>query len=467
MFARASSLAAAALTAALLSAGGIARAEVPSAWSPWLALEAATGPASDRPLARTERLLGLGRAFVLHRRLHPDLERLADELERRIAVLDAGSFYEVLGRGHPKGETNRWFELQGRWAGRHYPMKAWRKAPEPTDFGEARAHFGLRPTTAEGGFVLKTEIRGHLGDLRFEHVAAFVAACLSWLESTEYDHRAELRRAFPRTAELAERYARIRSELSPSNAGTRVRLEIALDPETLGRGFPGLGRTLERLRGLADADIRVESGEAELVRAVVDSKALVLTLDFTVAEGKLAPTRNGRRAGALIDLPALSALHYVVRSDLRSNLGGLEVSVRDLSLRTEFRRDASRARWSSVLDETPAVEARGSFGIIPLWMVDAFIPKDVKSLAEDFFRAMAEGNGGAGLRTRVDMPVSGGGEPYALVAEGELLSNGFLTFCLRAVLASLGDRKVLRAELARLWSVFLDAFEADLRRVAG
>lgn len=452
---------------ALLGLETPAAAEVPAAWGPWLALEGATAPDPSTSPRRTERLLGLGRAFLLHRRAHPDLARLVAEMEQRLSVLDAGSFYELLGRGHPGSQSARWFEVEGRWAGAQYPMKAWRKAPPPKAFGEARAHFGLEPATTPGGFVLKTELAGDLGDLRYEHVAAFIAALLSWFETARDQPEKELLLAFPRTAPLAQKYGDVRAEISPGEAGTRVRLHIALDAEAMQRDFPHIGRMLERLRGLADADIRVMQADAELARAVIDSKRLVTKLDFAVTEGKLVPMREGRRAGALIDLPSLTHLAYDVRSELRSNISGLEISVKELLVSTEFRRVDTRARWSAQLNRPPKVHAEGSFGIIPLWMVDAFIPSDVKTLATDFFRTMAEGNRGTGLTTQVDMPVGADGQRFFARVEGELLSNGFLTFCLRTVLSSLGDRDGLRRDMARLWARFLDAFEADFEDAMG
>ena len=177
---------------------------------------------------------------MLHRRPNPDVERLVAEMEKRIAVLDAASFYDLLGRGHPDSKDARWFELEGRWAGTTYPLKAWRRAPRPDDFGELSAHFGLRPAVTKGGFVLEAALSGHLGDLRFEHVAAFVREVMAWLEAMRQDPGDELRLAFPRTAPLIQRYATVGAELSPGEAGSRVRLRIALQNEHIREDFPHL-----------------------------------------------------------------------------------------------------------------------------------------------------------------------------------------------------------------------------------
>ena len=442
------------------------RAEVPEPWRPWLALEDPTGP-EDVALARTQAMLGLGRAFMLHRQPSRDLERLLEELEKRISVLDAASLYELLGRGHPAHETARWFELEGRLTGPRYLMKAWRRAPRPDAFGDARAHVALRRAQAAGGFVLKTELAGHLGGLRFEHVAGFLQGWLRWLEADETDRAVELRRAFPRTTALALRYADIRGSMRSGEAGTDVRVRVAFELDAIRREYPHLGRMLDRIRGLTDADIHVHREQARLLHAAIDSKRLSIDLYFNVDDGRLVQTKQGQRSGEPIDLGRLTKLDYEVRSDLRSNISGLEVSVKGLKLSTGFVRDGGAARWTSVLDRTPEVRASGAFGIVPLWVVDALIPSDVETLARDFFSTMAEGNGGLGMRTVVHMPSGLGAEPFAATLEGELLSNGFLTFCLRTVLSSMGDREALQAELRRLWAVFLDAFEADLRSAIG
>jgi hypothetical protein len=65
------------------------------------------------------------------------------------------------------------------------------------------------------------------------------------------------------------------------------------------------------------------------------------------------------------------------------------------------------------------------------------------------------------------MPNGAGSEPFGAAVEGELLSNGFLTFCLRTVLSSMGDRDALHKDMTRLWATFLDAFETDFRDAMG
>ncbi len=250
-----------------------------------------------------------------------------------------------------------------------------------------------------------------------------------------------------------------------------VRLVTRLDLEALDRRCPevaGYVRDLRRFAGRIRA--RLEDAEGRTFgRVAIDGDAFraewTACLDLEGAR-LLAfdpKTWTPSEEGA-IELAGDRPWKGRLVVDARVVLRGVTLDVAGAAVDVAYGRPtAERAVLDLAVTRPPrVVRVRGAaLGLAPVWLIDLAIPKDLETIARDFFAAVAGGYGGRGARATIAIEGGEAGRAEAS-AEVEMEDNALVGLAFAIAAARLAGAEEAQAELRALARSFLEAIESDL-----
>jgi hypothetical protein len=455
----------------------------------------------------------LGR-FELDRRT----ARFVEWLRRHLFDLDLGRLYAEFPGDSPDLATalrrreTRTLRIRGvNHGGARYALTFFPTGDEPAgaDLGRLRGHIALQPWTVKAvagpGYRAELDAEVGMSGMRYEQLGALAEAWFAELEraarsdpgaealaaaralqpglrrEAELALLAQAQRAMPAATAFVSRYLTLDSAVRLVEPGDgpgwlEVDLMMHLHQDALKRDFPALHDWVEDLVDLFALHGAIETaGGRALLRYTIDTHGgLSARVRVCLHDGALLPVDAGGvpvHAEGL-RLGELTNLNYGAWLRGRLEHLGLEVTLRDYPLGVSFRAGDGRARFTTRMHEPPEVEYGGRFlHVVPLWAVDAVIPKDIDRHTREFLAAVAHGPDGRGSRLELQYVngerdgagEGGGGARLHGRVETAAMDNGLVTFALGVMGRRLQPDDDALADAERLRRRFYEELSADYR----
>jgi hypothetical protein len=250
----------------------------------------------------------------------------------------------------------------------------------------------------------------------------------------------------------------------------QIRLVVSIRREVAKETYPDLYEFLDALGPLARGRIDVLDDKGRTLFGLrFNTKDLQVELDAFVKDGMLLPADGGNvLVGEPVDIRKVTLSKHRVRCSFAADVNGIVTEVRDLDLDATYRRGARDAvDLDLAMSGEPAVSVSGSaFGIVPTWAIDVFIPGNLQELTRAFFRTLAKGNDGRGLRTFVRSRRGQRSTVVELGGEAEGLNNGLIRLGFKIARHKLIPGEAAVKDIARSLRGAQAAFTQDLSAFA-
>ena len=204
--------------------------------------------------------------------------------------------------------------------------------------------------------------------------------------------------SFPETARLLTSIIRTDDVIVAGprvDGSARVRLVMRWNRERMEQQYPDLTDYLDNFGNLIAIDARLHDAAGNTLASLwFDSSRMQLRVEFTVREGKLVPSRAGK---LLIDAePHFERMHAHV--NMHSQAFGIQMFVDDLVIDAQVLESERGMQLATQMNKTPRFRIEGAvFGVLPVGVLDWFVPGDIPGLARRMFEVAARGNDGRGI----------------------------------------------------------------------
>lgn len=277
-----------------------------------------------------------------------------------------------------------------------------------------------------------------------------------------FDAYPALSRAFSQFGQLED----VRT--SEAREGYRhVTVRMRGSPDRLKQKHAPFAKHMARLGKIARIDGRwVDARNRTLMKWVLDSQTLVFTLECYIKDGLLLPT-SGKlvHADAGVDPMSDALRHTRAYLQARVQLFGITMTLRQLKLNLSYRPQETYATMKASVNSVPKVSVEGATA----GLIDVFIPGNIQSLTEDFFRRAVSGNEGKGITLGVvlgsENREAGG------VLEGDVALDALDSRLVKMGVGMVNERVLPSGEVLedgkKLVAELHDAFMRDLSRYKG
>lgn len=276
--------------------------------------------------------------------------------------------------------------------------------------------------------------------------------------------------AFPTLARALTQLGRV-EDVRAASVGKNyhhITTRLRGEPDRLEKKYPALAKHARKLSDVLFAKLRVVDARGrDVVRATVDSAKLVASLECYVRDGLLLPFDSKRVYEDEPLDPLSDALQRMkVLIDARVNMLGIIVTTKGLRIDASYQAHGSYASATASMTTVPQLDVKGrALGIFSPGFLDLFIPGNIQSITEEFFRVAAEGNGGKGVYARGELGAKATGNPgvVAGAASVEIMD----TFLVKLGGGLVANRLMINVrekdEATRLAAELHDAFLVDFR----
>lgn len=209
--------------------------------------------------------------------------------------------------------------------------------------------------------------------------------------------------AYPELSRMLSQMGRI-DDVRVADAGSQIQhLRLALRgvTERFGKSHPEFAKYMRRLGRVGRMSFSwVDEHGRNLMKAQIDSATLAIDVECFLKDGALLPW-SGTKVDETdpLHLSRSTPLTSRVIVDGTIELMGLMMSFTGFQIDLGFVPHEAHAEFRMRATRMPkTLDVQGAaFGFMPLGLVNAFIPGDVRSITLDFFRVALEGNQGRGV----------------------------------------------------------------------
>lgn len=423
--------------------------------------------------------------------------------------LDVGSLYAILPYSDPRGVWHGNGVRGGRDSGRYRlrmsdPLiREWLSGPfgsgtETWGHQEYFGDLGLRAflrASGEGTYRIVTEGQFHVADLPLVNVVRVaqglmkvgaVQAIHGQNPTPGFSHRHDLKgadlkvlyafaRDFPNMFRFYSKYFevdRIVSSIPEKVNGVAFfDIKARIDHHAFERDYPELGKIIKRVQGMFRLGMKILDEQNRIVAGVVlDTMDLSLQIHMATQGGEILAFSEGgvpdRTAPFNPTNPGQTRFRCIF--DIHLNVMGLSLDVKSLPLKLEYFSAKGTANLKAHMQRPPdAVAARGYvMRFIPIWLFDLIIPSNIEDITRDFFRTLAEGNGGQGASFEIgNYPQRALNRNLWIRTDTDILSNGMIKFGFNLGRIVARDRKNLGEEVRVFRHKLWEAFSKDYQRM--
>jgi hypothetical protein len=280
----------------------------------------------------------------------------------------------------------------------------------------------------------------------------------------------EFNRSFPKVSELFNRYSIIRSFLEIKSHNdidyTHLAFRYGYRINNLKDDFPELAKSLKNIEGFYKINMTVKNVKGHTIMFIVfDSYEDALKLSLYTRRGYLIPSdgQGNPVFSEEISLTSLQDFSYYAVLDMVHDVHGLKFVTDNMVVRFRYQNTPVRGMWTMKLDDISRTRISGGYyHIIPMWLIDLFIPKNMEQMIYDLSRVMLKGNDGLGSMITFEWDTR---DPDNVMlhfnAISEFMNNYFLTYGLRVWSKKTVSDDTIMNEAKALRTKFLDAFKAD------
>jgi hypothetical protein len=277
---------------------------------------------------------------------------------------------------------------------------------------------------------------------------------------------------FPRISELFNRYAVVRSLVNvvthEGRRYTRCEFRYGYNLENLARDFPLLSKSMNKIYGLYKINMTVKNNADRIMMSLVfDSREDAFSLTFLTRRGMLIPSDG---AGNPVDreaisLTSLASSDYAAIFSMLHDVHGLKFTTDAVTVRFKYRNTPVKGIWSMKLEDVTRTRITGGYyKILPVWLINLFIPNNMEQMVYDVSRVMLAADGGEGSRVTFEWDTRDPNNVFLRFrAITEFMDNYFLRYGLRVWSKKSMADSALMVEMLKLQEKFLHAFKEDLQ----
>ena len=464
-------------------------------WQPFVALtgqntQQNAGPADA--LAALGRVIAVQRLIVAHAEPDDPARELRSALWRGVRDYDLDAFYKALPVADPPWRAAYFIS---RPAGSTYRLSVADGPGASIDsLGAARTELAAKPDIQDDrgdAFTLRGRLAANTGPVSWPGVYEAVGlgvlhsaspagvsapaeaqqAALAAFDRLARDDgplMAQLWHGLPNTWAWYSRIGHIdQLRGAPAKRDTlhHLHYQAGLGDAALARAYPAVDDYLDQIGDLVEARIRVTSPAGQWLTFSLTSGKRQIVLDAWVDDaGHLVPTKNQAPQAdrALGASPAAGGFTTHIDATMRAY--GLVIAFDDFETDWQYRNDGG-GQFSGRLDNLPTTRVTGrAFGILPAGMLDAFMPSDMASYAEQFMQRLADSDDGRGARLAMTLTDRAADNHLTFEGEGDLLDNFFVRFGVKLMNGRVLPNGEQLAGIRRLIDDGLGAFEQDRKR---
>ncbi len=289
------------------------------------------------------------------------------------------------------------------------------------------------------------------------------------LGEEDIDALALLFDAYPTLGKKLSTFGRLEDLKAATTKGdyTHITLKMRAEPKRFEKEYPQFAKHMKRLNDVLDAKARLLDDQGrDLVRVSIDSKALRITLECYAKDGLILPFDDNQvYENEPLDPLGDSLKKPRILVNARVNLLGIIVTAKNLRADIEYTAHDSYASIKASMTTVPKLKVEGrALGLFAPGFLDLFIPGNIQSITEDFFRVAAKGNNGKGAHGQGDLGAKSVGAPGAISGEGSIEIMD--TFLVKLGGGLVADRLMInpkaKDEAVKLAGDMHDAFKVDL-----
>jgi hypothetical protein len=180
-----------------------------------------------------------------------------------------------------------------------------------------------------------------------------------------------------------------------ADGSTRVRLIARWNRARLEQLYPELTDYLDNFGDLIALDARLHDVAGNTLASFwFDSAQMHGRLEFAVRDGKIVPSR----AGKLLPESAARFERMHAHVNLRSQAMGIQMYVDDFVIDAQYLERERGMELTTQMNKTPRFRIEGAvFGVLPVGVLDWFVPGDIPGLARHMFQVASRSNDGRGI----------------------------------------------------------------------
>lgn len=268
---------------------------------------------------------------------------------------------------------------------------------------------------------------------------------------------------FPAQTRFFDQYADLKSFIAfktyQQQTYTRMDLELSPRMNGLKKDFRYLHDYLNTLIETIWISIDLETMDGLKIMAfALDSNTHSLFWHFNTRNGKIIPSNTAGEPVFKREFSISDVDHYQLNANINItvHLYGLRGNTGTIATRITYDhlQNGTDISFKAIDIPTPKIRGR-AFKIVPLSLVNIFIPSNIDKLAYQFVRRLQEANEGAGTTLQMNWDVSHPAEALMKV-EGytELLDNRFVNVVLRLLSKRFQPDPDAISDMARFFGLF-------------
>jgi hypothetical protein len=481
----------------------------PKPWAPILAIAPVDKPATLADRVRgLEETMAFSRAFLTRFSLSAATQKLWDNLWESLNTLNIASIYQLAVADDKAVQPLAWrqFVLRGGRIERDFLLEV--QAGTATDwpidrpvakFGQMRGAISLRPSQEQSDtFLFRSDMEVDVGGLCWDDLVEALAKVIEAVDLTVHDFptsaklpenlekavqlrfpklegdslllMAEWMRAYPNLTALIpcfiipENLVHRRARVPLMPAWTEVDMVVSLHREYLEYHYPDYASFINSMAGMLEATFVLKDANGNvLLTVMVDTKTFSLSIKAAICQGRLVPKNS---AGELLyehaaDVHAQAA-DLCWEGMMLIHVSGIELELANLKLYGHYGKweDFAILKWRFC--EPPRAKVSGAlWGFIPVGVLDFFIPSNLEELATKFLKALANSNGGEGLKMQFSYARGATQGRIVFHVATELEDSGFFGFLMRIFHSRMLPSPEANAQKIKIIAALLDAWHAD------
>jgi hypothetical protein len=250
---------------------------------------------------------------------------------------------------------------------------------------------------------------------------------------------------------------------SGADDSTRVRLIVRWNRAGLKKSYPELTDYLDNFGDLIALDARLHDAAGNTLASFwFDSGKMRSRLEFAVRDGNIVPSRGGKLLPSVA--PHFERMH--AHLNLHSQALGIQMYVDDLVIDAQVLERERGVQLAAQMNKTPRFRIEGAvFGVLPVGVLDWFVPGDIPGLAQHMFQVAARSNDGRGIELNSGFEeIADGRSTVDGRVSVEVLDSALIRFAMKIAADRVFPDADQQADMRKFALASRRAFAADVDR---
>ena len=289
------------------------------------------------------------------------------------------------------------------------------------------------------------------------------------LDSRDIAIVAPLWASFPEMWDLLSKVARVEDAVVIDIANKpykQLHTSLSIQPEKMKLIYPKLAKFLRKVGPLFNVKLDLNADEGRYIRAEIDSKTLMVTIEAYVKEGQILPINHSGVIALTVPNKKLGEpWNFVATANVDLHILGVKASLNNLKTKIDYITNETGADVNVQVNEMPALDISGrALGILPTSFIDVMMPSNLEKIMSAFMAVIFEGDNGKGILVESTF-LQATQERVALV-ESDVSFVGLDNIFMRIGMGIVNDRIIpgdkVSEEIRQLWFDTQHAFANDL-----